>query len=75
MTDIVRYRWLARKSPATIKRRHVFVEGSALSLCWNASRMGEADIWKPDPEREQCWQCADELAKAKERSALQEAGW
>lgn len=68
-----RYRWLARRTAAVARRRHVFVEYADISLCELASRHNAHAHWLPDAERDNCSKCAAELQKHGDR--LVEAGW
>lgn len=66
------YRWLARRTVATARKRHVFVEHADLSLCEYASRYNAHEQWLRDGERDACVICERELSK---RPELSEAGW
>jgi hypothetical protein len=67
-----RYRWLARRTTATARKRHVFVEHGDLSLCEYASRYNAHEQWLPDAERPKCSKCEHELSVHKN---LTEAAW
>ncbi len=75
-TGTERYRWLARKSVAYRRPRHVFVESADFSLCTCASRYAEPADWVRNAEREACRVCLRKLEKALEKfPGLQEVTW